>query len=61
MKKCEYYQNLFPLEDILQKIEESEIQDIVNNCDYTYWADSIVMADKLPETSRVNTADAAIL
>ena len=60
MKNAEYYQNKFPLENIIPTISEKEIQDIVNNCDYTIEADSITDNDHLGDQFYVNTADAAV-
>jgi len=61
MKKSEYYQNKFPLEDILPEIDEKSVNDIVNNCDYTFEADRIAIADfpDIPQ-AKVNTADAIV-
>ena len=60
MKKSEYYQNKFPLEDVIPKISEKEIQDIVNWCDYRIEADLITKYDEMGDELRVNTADAAV-
>ena len=57
MKKSEFFKSLFPLEDLLTKPKEIDVQDIVNYCDYTIEANKVAKADDLPT---VNTADAAV-
>lgn len=58
MKLSEKYLNLFPLEPLLPDLNEKEVQDIVNNCDYTYEADKICEADGID--NKVNIADATV-
>lgn len=58
MKKSEYYQNLYPYEDILPELDEKEISDCVSDCDYTIEANKICEADKID--NKVNIADAIV-
>ena len=57
MKKSEFYQNLFPLEDLLPKLQQSEIYEIIRSCDYNIEASQIAKSMGLPE---VNESDAFV-
>jgi hypothetical protein len=57
--KAELFKNEYPLEDILPDLNKSEVQDYVNNCDYTIDCNIIARSD-FPDNpmAKVNTADA---
>lgn len=61
MKISETYRNRFPLEELLPTPVETDVEQIVANCDYTWEADKVSMAD-FPDDpmARVNTADATV-
>ena len=58
MKKAEYYINLFPLEDLLPKLDETEVQEIVRDCDYTFEANKICQLQGFD--NKVNSLDAMV-
>jgi hypothetical protein len=58
MKELTYFKNKFPLEPLLPELKESEIRDIVEECDYTIEANEISNHDKL--NNEVNIPDAVI-
>ena len=58
MKKAEYYINLFPLEDLLPKLDETEVQEIVRDCDYTFEANKICQLQGFD--NNVNSLDAMV-
>jgi hypothetical protein len=61
MKVYEYYRNEFPLENPFKLLDENEVQEIINNCDYTIECDKI-SAINFPEHPefKINTADAIV-
>lgn len=58
MKIAETYKSRFPLEKLLPPLDEKFVQETVNDCDYTWEANKICVADKID--NKVNTADAAV-
>ncbi len=61
MKISEYYKNKFPLEQLFPDPNETEVQDIINNCDYTIEANRIARTDFPDDPAcQINTADAAV-
>ena len=56
--KGEHFINQYPLEELLPTPSEEEIQEIVNNCDYTYEANMICEKDDID--NMVNIADAIV-
>ena len=61
MKTSEYYKNKFPFEPLLPDLNETEVQDIINNCDYTIEANRIAGTDFPDDPAcQINTADAAV-
>lgn len=57
MKNAEVYTNRFPLEPLLPCLDEKEVQEFVNNCEYTFECNKIADIHGSIE-QRINTADA---
>jgi len=58
LKRSQYYENIYPEEDIKPRLSERDIADIVANCDYRIEADAICEHDNID--NKVNTADAEV-
>lgn len=61
MITTEYYESKYPYEKLLPELDESEIEEIVSNCDYTFVANQIAINDYPNDPmTKVNTADAVV-
>lgn len=57
MEKSEYYKNNYPLEDLLEDLNDSELNIIVRDCEYTIECDKIAVD---MDADCVNTSDAVV-